>query len=94
MMSRAWGLAEKCISASIRAWCPEAHSFSCSCSDAEITQVVFLLLHNDAKAAAARKGQDSVVILLLHSWSLSRKLIKKLLDTMQPDSRGQSRNLW
>lgn len=66
-MSPAWGLAEKCIYVSIRALCPETHSFSCSCPEAAITQVVFLLLHNDAKAAAARKGQDSVVILLLHS---------------------------
>lgn len=74
-MSPAWGLAEKCICASIRAWCPEARSFCCSCSDAAITQVVFLLFHNDAKAAAARKGRESVVILL-------GKLMKKLLDTM------------
>lgn len=67
MMSPAWGLAEKCICASIRAWCPEARSFSCSCSDAAITQVGFLLLHNDAKAAAAQKGQDILAILLLQS---------------------------
>lgn len=67
MMSYAGGLAEKCICASIRAWCPEACSFSCFCSDAAITQVEILLHLNDAKAAATQKGQNSVVILLLRS---------------------------